>query len=179
MNKKNQKQKENAAIFNVLFCGTGGQGVLTAAEIAALAAMHSGHHVKKSEVHGMAQRGGSVESHLRFGKRIFSPLIRPGTADFLVCFDANEGRRMSFYLRKGGTSLLPFLVDPATQPTDKRFVNTYFLGVLSAFLPIPNGAWTTALTGKLKRSVKENLNAFEEGKTAGLHSMAPLSRRKG
>jgi indolepyruvate ferredoxin oxidoreductase, beta subunit len=169
---KSQKKKENPEIFNVLFCGTGGQGVLTAAEIASIAAMNAGYHVKKSEVHGMAQRGGSVESHLRFGDRIFSPLIRPNHADYLVCFHEGEGRRMSYYLKKGGTNLLPFLTDPATQPTDKRFVNTFFLGILSAFLPLSEDAWKGALTGKLKRSIAENLAAFGEGRSAGLRSAA-------
>ena len=72
--------------YNVLFCGTGGQGVLKAAEVLGVAAMLQGYKVKKSEVHGMAQRGGSVESHLIFGPAVYSPLIIPGQADFLVCF---------------------------------------------------------------------------------------------
>lgn len=168
--KKNAQKSKDPKIFNVLFCGTGGQGVLTAAEIAAIAAMNAGYHVKKSEVHGMAQRGGSVESHLRFGARIYSPLVQPKQADYLVCFHEGEGRRMSSYLRKGGVSLLPFLTDPSAQPSDKRFVNTFFLGVLSAFLPMSEDQWKNALTGKLKRSIAENLQAFGEGRTAGLRS---------
>ena len=70
--------------INILFCGTGGQGILTAAEVVALAAMYDGYHVKKSEVHGMAQRGGSVESHVRIGKKVFSPIIECGKADYLL-----------------------------------------------------------------------------------------------
>jgi indolepyruvate ferredoxin oxidoreductase beta subunit len=162
-----KKLPENKS-YNVLFCGTGGQGVLTAAEIAAVAAMNAGYHVKKSEVHGMAQRGGSVESHLRFGDRIYSPLIKTKSADYLVCFNEAEGRRMSPYLKKGGTSLLPLLTDTANRPSDKRFINTFFLGVLSAFLPMTEDAWKSALTGKLKRSIDENLRAFGEGRTLGL-----------
>jgi indolepyruvate ferredoxin oxidoreductase beta subunit len=173
MNKKNQKKQKDHRIWNVLFCGTGGQGVLTAAEIAALAAMNAGFHVKKSEVHGMAQRGGSVESHLRFGNRIYSPLIAPKNADYLVCFHEGEGRRMSSYLKKNGTNFLSFLENPANQPADKRFVNTYYLGILSAFLPMSDEDWKNALTGKLKRSLAENLQAFSEGRSAGLRSMPP------
>ena len=176
MKRKSRKSKTPLQIFNVLFCGTGGQGVLTAAEIAAIAAMQDGYHVKKSEVHGMAQRGGSVESHVRFGTRIFSPLIEPGAADYLVAFHAGEGRRMSTYLKKGGTSLLGFLDDPATQPSDKRFVNTFFLGILSAYLPVSDAAWNAALTGKLKRQVPENLKAFSEGKTIAARSGARHTR---
>ena len=73
----------NDRTVNILFCGTGGQGVLKAAEVCGWAAMFAGLHAKKSEVHGMAQRGGSVESHLRFGKKVFSPLIPKGRVDVL------------------------------------------------------------------------------------------------
>jgi indolepyruvate ferredoxin oxidoreductase beta subunit len=145
---------------------------LTAAEIAAVAAMNAGYHVKKAEVRGMAQRGGSVESHLRFGSRIYSPLIGPKRADYLVCFNEGEGVRMSSYLKKGGTSLLPFLTDTANQPADKRFINTFFLGILSAFLPMPEEAWISALSGTLKRSVDENHRVFGEGRNIGLRSTA-------
>jgi indolepyruvate ferredoxin oxidoreductase beta subunit len=162
-----KKSRPPDKIWNVFFCGTGGQGVLTAAEVCAIAAMDAGYHVKKSEVHGMAQRGGSVESHIRFGTRIFSPLIKPGSADFLVCFHEGEGARLDYYLRKGGTSFVPFLKDPAFQPADKRFVNTFFLGILSAFLPMSEESWRLALTRQLKRALTENQAAFGEGRKAG------------
>jgi indolepyruvate ferredoxin oxidoreductase, beta subunit len=67
--------KKQKLTVNVLFCGVGGQGVLKSAEVLGWAALLEGHHAKKSEIHGMAQRGGSVESHLRFGKEVYSPLI--------------------------------------------------------------------------------------------------------
>ncbi len=154
-------------VWNVFFCGTGGQGVLTAAEVCAIAAMHAGYHVKKSEVHGMAQRGGSVESHVRFGRRIFSPLIKLKTADFIVSFHEGEGNRLASYLRKGGTTFVPFLKDPAFQPIDRRFLNTYFLGILSALMPVPEEAWRRALSQQLKRALAENQAAFGEGRKAG------------
>ncbi|MGB7569378.1 MAG: 2-oxoacid:acceptor oxidoreductase family protein [Chitinivibrionales bacterium] len=168
MNKKKRKHKPIEIIHNVLFCGTGGQGVLTAAEICALAAMNSGYHVKKSEVHGMAQRGGSVESHIRFGGRIFSPLIRPSQADYIVCFHEGEGKRLNYYLKKGGLSFLTFINDAHFQPADKRFFNTYYLGILSAFLPMTEDAWRVALTRQLKRALEENEQAFGAGRKAGL-----------
>jgi len=80
--------------FSITFGGVGGQGILKASEICGWAAMYAGYHVKKSEVHGMAQRGGSVESHLRFGKKVYSPLIPAGSADFLVCFHFLQGRKI-------------------------------------------------------------------------------------
>ena len=66
---------------NILFSGVGGQGILLASELTAHAQLAAGFDVKKSEVHGMAQRGGSVEAHLRYGEKIYSPLIEPGTAE--------------------------------------------------------------------------------------------------
>ncbi|MCF6291457.1 MAG: indolepyruvate oxidoreductase subunit beta [Desulfobacterales bacterium] len=85
---------------NILFCGVGGQGILLASEITAHVLLATGLDVKKSEVHGMAQRGGSVEAHLRFGKKVYSPLIEPGTVDILVAFEQLEAVRYLPYLHK-------------------------------------------------------------------------------
>ena len=76
----------NNRVYSITFGGIGGQGILKASEICSWAALYAGYHVKKSEVHGMSQRGGSVESHVRFGKRVYSPLVPAGGADVLVCF---------------------------------------------------------------------------------------------
>ena len=91
----------NSNVYNILFCGTGGQGVLKASEVCGVAAVNAGFKVKKSEVHGMAQRGGSVESHLRIGKEVYSPLIIPGQADFLVSFHEDESKRMNHFQSAG------------------------------------------------------------------------------
>ncbi len=85
---------------NILFSGVGGQGILLASELTAYAQLEAGFDVKKSEVHGMAQRGGSVEAHLRYGERVYSPLIDPGTADILVAFEIMEAARYLPYLHK-------------------------------------------------------------------------------
>ncbi len=85
---------------NILFSGVGGQGILLASELTAYAQLDAGFDVKKSEVHGMAQRGGSVEAHLRYGGRVYSPLIEPGTADILVAFEILEAARYLPYLHK-------------------------------------------------------------------------------
>lgn len=85
---------------NILFSGVGGQGILLASEIAAYALMKAGLDVKKSEVHGMAQRGGSVEAHLRYGAKVYSPLIEPGSADVLCAFEMLESLRYLTYLSK-------------------------------------------------------------------------------
>ena len=150
-------------MHNVLFCGVGGQGVLAAAEICGIAAMEAGYHVKKSEVHGMAQRGGSVESHLRFGEQVFSPLIAPGEADLLVCFDRGEGERLTPFLRPGGTSFVPYLDVFKEQGEERRFLNTYLLGVLSTYLPVDQEHWLLALERVFTRAREENRRVFLKG----------------
>lgn len=91
---------------NILVVGTGGQGVMTATEILAEAAIAFGHDVKKTEVAGMSQRGGVVSSHLRFGAKVLSPQITPGTADVLLGFEAAEGMRWRHMLRPDGLALM-------------------------------------------------------------------------
>jgi indolepyruvate ferredoxin oxidoreductase beta subunit len=78
---------------NILICGIGGQGVVLAGRIISLAAFESGLDVKTSEVHGMSQRGGSVSTHVRFGEKIFSPLISENKADIILSFDIYETAR--------------------------------------------------------------------------------------
>ena len=91
---------------NILLVGVGGQGVLLASELLALGCLGVGLDVKKSEVHGMAQRGGTVSSHVRFGTRVYSPLIPKGDAHVLVAFEALEGLRSLDYLREDGLLLV-------------------------------------------------------------------------
>lgn len=89
------------AIGNILFSGVGGQGILLASEITAYALLSAGYDAKKSEVHGMAQRGGSVTAQLRYGDKVYSPLIEPGKADILISFEMMEAARYLPYLHKG------------------------------------------------------------------------------
>jgi indolepyruvate ferredoxin oxidoreductase beta subunit len=96
----------NNAVTNILVVGIGGQGVMTATEILAEAAISLGHDAKKTEVAGMAQRGGVVSSHLRFGPKVLSPQITAGEADLLVGFEAAEALRWCHYLKPGGLVLM-------------------------------------------------------------------------
>ena len=154
-------------IANILFCGTGGQGILTAAEICGWAALFQGYHVKKSEVHGMAQRGGSVESHVRFGEKVFSPIIPKGDVDILVPFDEGEHDRLHAFLRADGTDLLEDLQNAAGQVADKRFLNTYLLGKLSKHLSLKEENWLKAFETVLKpKYQEENKRVFLQGRTA-------------
>jgi indolepyruvate ferredoxin oxidoreductase beta subunit len=151
--------------INVFFCGTGGQGVLTAAEILGQAALLEGFHVKKSEVHGMAQRGGSVESHLRFGKIVFSPLIPKGKANFLVSFYKEEALRLKDHLGPQGVDLTGYLEKAGHLEEGQRYLNTYLLGVLSAYLPIKERNWLKALeTAFFNKNLKENIAVFQKAR---------------
>lgn len=87
---------------DILICGVGGQGILLASEILSDVSMQAGYDVKKSEVHGMAQRGGNVQSHVRFGEKVYSPLIKKGEADFILSFEKMEAMRYLEYLTKKG-----------------------------------------------------------------------------
>ncbi|MDD3001840.1 MAG: indolepyruvate oxidoreductase subunit beta [Candidatus Riflebacteria bacterium] len=87
---------------NILLCGVGGQGTLLASNLLAECAMEAGFDVKKSEIHGMAQRGGSVVSHVRFGEKINSPIIRKGECDILLSFEELESIRWAEYLKQNG-----------------------------------------------------------------------------
>ncbi len=86
--------------MNIFLCGVGGQGILLASEILSSACMHAGFDVKQSEVHGMAQRGGSVISHIRFGRKVYSPLIEAGDADIVVAFEVLEALRYLPYMNR-------------------------------------------------------------------------------
>jgi len=90
----------------IFLAGVGGQGILLASEILCEAFLLEGFDVKKSEVHGMAQRGGAVTTHVRYGKKVFSPLIEPGTADLLLAFEKLEALRFLHYLAPGGAAVV-------------------------------------------------------------------------
>ena len=87
---------------DVFICGVGGQGILLASEILADMALAKGLDVKKSEVNGMAQRGGSVVSHVRYGEAVYSPVIAEGEADVLASFEKMEALRWIQFVKPGG-----------------------------------------------------------------------------
>ena len=91
---------------NVSLVGVGGQGIILTADLLAKTAVMSGLDVKKSEIHGMSQRGGSVTSQVRFGSEVASPIIQEGTADILVSFDKVEALRNAGILAKDGKALV-------------------------------------------------------------------------
>ena len=89
-------------VKSILMVGVGGQGTILAGKILSMGLMAAGYDVKMSEVHGMAQRGGSVSNQVRFGKKVYSPIIGKGQADILVAFEMMEAMRWLEYLKPGG-----------------------------------------------------------------------------
>ena len=93
-------------VTNIIISGVGGQGIILAGRILAKCALDSGFDVKANELHGMAQRGGSVLSHIRFGRKVNSPLIPEGEADFLVAMEELESLRYERLLKPGASIIL-------------------------------------------------------------------------
>ena len=102
--------------YNFLLAGVGGQGTLLASNVLAQVALVAGFDVKKSEVHGMAQRGGSVNTHVRWNsEQVYSPLIGLGDADYLLAFEEAEALRYATYLKPGGIAIVnEYTIKPIT-----------------------------------------------------------------
>ena len=87
---------------NIMIVGVGGQGSLLASKLLGSLLLTRGYDIKVSEVHGMSQRGGSVVTYVRFGEKVYSPVIDKGEADFIVSFELLEAARWTEYLKEGG-----------------------------------------------------------------------------
>ena len=109
---------------NVMIVGVGGQGSLLASKLLGYLLLNEGYDVKVSEVHGMSQRGGSVVTYVRFGEKVYSPVIDRGEADFIVSFEKLEAARYVEYLKKGGRIVvntqqidpMPVIIGAASYP---------------------------------------------------------------
>ena len=107
---QNQIKKE----FNLIINGLGGQGIITLTRILAMAALIEGNQVKTSELHGLSQRGGSVETHLHWGEEIFSPLVSQAGADLIISLEAQEALKACYYASKKAGTI--FLVNDSIKP---------------------------------------------------------------
>ena len=145
-------------ITNIIAAGLGGQGVLKVTDILADVIFRAGMDVKKSEVHGMSQRGGSVSSEVRFGSKVNSPMVPAGEGDILVVLDMTQLDVARPVLKENG-----ILITPEDVPTDKlsspKALNVMLLGALSAKLPqFPENLFLEAL----KRAFPEKLHEANE-----------------
>jgi indolepyruvate ferredoxin oxidoreductase beta subunit len=151
-------------IMNVIVAGLGGQGAIKASDILADAASRAGHDVKKAEIHGMSQRGGSVTSDVRYGEKVLSPMVPRGEADFLVVLSPDQVEVNRPLVREGGLLIGPDFVDENTLP-NKRSLNVALLGALSHHLDIPEGLWLEAVRAALpERLHGVNETAFRMGR---------------
>ena len=154
----------NSPTTNVVVAGLGGQGVLKASDILADVAFRAGLDVKKSELHGMSQRGGSVSSAVRFGEQVFSPMVPEGKADFLVVLSADQIPVNAATLAQGGVLIEPSQIDESRLP-NRKSINVALLGVLSRYLQFPVEDWSAALQRTLPEALHDaNLKAFYIGR---------------
>jgi indolepyruvate ferredoxin oxidoreductase beta subunit len=150
-------------VTNVIVCGLGGQGVIKASDILADAACRAGFDVKKAEIHGMSQRGGSVSSDVRFGREVLSPMVTPGEADYLVVLAPDQVANVTPLLREGGVLIEPSLLAD-DEPASARSLNVALLGALSWRLPIEPRHWRQAMEANLDARWQQiNARAFETG----------------
>lgn len=123
--------------FNIIISGVGGQGIITLTRILAEAALIEKYDIKTSELHGLSQRGGSVESHIRFGQKIYSPLVKKSGADLIISLEAQEALKVCYYASKTGTIFL---------------VNDFIKPIFNAKIPS-----SKSISKELKRFSKKSL----------------------
>lgn len=138
--------------LSVMIAGVGGQGTLLTSQVLGAAALKAGYDVKMSEVHGMAQRGGSVITYVRIGEKVDSPVIEKGGADILLCFEKLEALRWIDYAKQDGTIIvneqridpMPVIIGSAKYPEDiteelsKNFPNVIPVKALDAARQLGN-----------------------------------------
>ncbi|NCC29022.1 MAG: pyruvate ferredoxin oxidoreductase [Gammaproteobacteria bacterium] len=155
-------------VKNIVIAGLGGQGVLTASDMLAEAAFRAGFDVKKSELHGMSQRGGSVSSDVRYGEQVMSPMVPAGEADVLLILEATQIEINRHMLRADGILIEPGILSEGTLK-NKKSLNVALLGAVSTVLDIPQEHWRAAIYANLAEKLhKVNDQAFALGREAAI-----------
>ncbi|HPD79216.1 MAG TPA: indolepyruvate oxidoreductase subunit beta [Spirochaetota bacterium] len=162
---------------NVIFAGVGGQGVILVSKILMDVALKNGFDVKESEVHGMAQRGGSVECHVRFGTEVSSPLIPKAGADYILCLELLEAMRKLEYLNKNSVLIInreqinpaPVEIGAMEYPSDieswlkNNFPNTIIVDTGEILKEVgTKRALNVVMLGCLSRFLDFNIKDWEE-----------------
>lgn len=157
----------NKDIINIKFAGIGGMGVLKASLIFSEAVFRSGADVKKAEVHGMSQRGGSLCSDVRFGKNVFSPMIPKGEVDILVLLQDDQLPLYQAYLNQNAIILKASQID-ITKLSNRKSLNIAMLGLLSTYLSLDDKLFFDVIKENLPDKLYEsNHAAFLYGKSIG------------
>ncbi len=155
---------KGAKTTSVVIAGLGGQGVVKASDIFADAVFRAGYDVKKAEVHGMSQRGGSVNTDIRFGASVGSPMVPDGEADILLVMDPSQVANTRHRLAPKGLLLESTCLDGVKYGSPKS-ATVAMLGVLSAHLDIPVENWHAAIAANLPEKLREmNVAAFDIGR---------------
>lgn len=144
-------------IVNVKFAGLGGQGILTCTDILGRVVFDMGFDVKKAEVHGMSQRGGSITSDLRYGEKVLSPMIPVGEADYLVVLGEDQIEPSKHFLKESGILVKPSDFD-VEKLKNKKSLNVALLGALSRHMDFSEEQWLEAVRAQLP----ERLHAVNE-----------------
>jgi indolepyruvate ferredoxin oxidoreductase beta subunit len=156
----------SSKVINVVVAGLGGQGVLRGTDILAEVALRAGLDVKKSELKGMSQRGGSVTGDVRFGPRVYSPMVPPGEADYLLVLEPTQVEPNRHLVRPDTVIITPAAINAEELP-GKRTLNVALLGVLSAHLPMSEDLWLAALREAFDvQYFEHNRQAFLLGRRA-------------
>ena len=150
---------KNGKVTNVMFAGIGGQGIIRASDMLTEAAFRMGCDVKKSELHGMSQRGGSVSSDVRFGEKVASPMIPAGEADYMIAVSADQIEVCAAFLNEKTV-----IIRDEDIPEDyraSRMMNIAMLGVLNRYLAFPEELWIDLIRENFSGTVaEENITAF-------------------
>ena len=153
-------------VVNITVAGLGGQGVLTVTDIIAEVMLRAGFDVKKSEVHGMSQRGGSVSSEVRYGKEVASPMVPEGESDFLIVMEPTQVEVNRHKLKAGGVLITTDDV-PMDKLTNPKALNTMMLGALSKHLELADESWLAVIKERLPEKLHAlNIEMFELGRNA-------------
>ena len=153
-------------VTNIRIAGLGGMGVLKASLILSELLFEEGYDVKKAEVHGMSQRGGSISSDVRFGKKVVSPMIGSGKIDFLLSLEPEWSVGHQNSLARGGVGISPADFDVSKLKSAKS-INVAALGVLSRHLDIPEGRWLETIAKFFPEKLREaNAEAFMLGRNS-------------
>ena len=170
-------------VKNILLCGVGGQGTILASKILSTALVNGGYDVKMSEIHGMSQRGGSVVTQVRYGKKVYSPIIGKGSANILVSFELMEALRYLEDLSPAGHVVVNnYCMDTATTAAGKeaypegivtknlgneKCMNVVLLGALVRMMHLEMLDWNTAMQENVKPAFLDlNQKAFKAGMDA-------------
>ncbi len=150
---------KNGKVTNVMFAGIGGQGIIRASDMLTEAAFRMGCDVKKSELHGMSQRGGSVSSDVRFGEKVASPMIPAGEADYMIAVSADQIEVCAAFLNENTVIIRD--EDIPEEYRASRMMNIAMLGVLNRYLPFPEELCIHLIREYFSRTVaEENITAF-------------------